>query len=108
MLAKLAHEHGVRWTIENPLSSMLWIMPQTEQFCNEVQPIRVEFHMCAFGAQSMKPTLLLCSDNAFCGLARTCPGCSSKHKHVELQGWKWVNGKKVYLTKLAQVYPDAV
>ena len=105
-LAALATEFDAAWTIENPLSSMMWLMPQMIELQANLAAAKVEMHMCAYGALSMKPTLILCSGKHFLHLDKRCPGKSSEHKHIELKGWKWVDGKKVYLTKLAQVYPD--
>ena len=105
-LAALASEFDAAWTIENPLSSMMWLMPQMIELQATLAAATVELHMCAYGALSMKPTLIPCSGKHLQNLERKCPGKSSVHKHVELKGWKWVNDKQVYLTKLAQVYPD--
>ena len=75
-LAALASEFDAAWTIENPLSSMMWLMPQTIELQACLAAARVELHMCAYGALSMKPTMILCSGKHFLHLDKRCPGKS--------------------------------
>ena len=53
-LAKLVAGHGGHWSIENPLSSMMWIMPQMIQLMTG--QFRNELDMCAYAGLSKKPT----------------------------------------------------
>ena len=105
-LCKLIALHGGHWSIENPSSSMLWIMPQTVQHMQVFVAFMYLLDMCTFGSEHMKPTTFACSDNCFQSIVRLCPGLSNDHIHVPLKGTVLVNGKEVFRTKLAQVYPD--
>ena len=106
-LATLCSSVGTLWSIENPASSMLWLMPEMLKLRSLAGFIEVPFDMCVYGGSAKKPTLIWTTCSLLRKLARSCPGQSSSHKHVELSGKVWCNvkQKKVWRTKLAQVYP---
>ena len=65
--------------------------------------------MCASGSKRKKPMSFLQVPEFLNGLARACPGLSSSHVHEELSGKvQTPEGKWVYKTKLAQVYPKTL
>ena len=107
-LARLIQSAGGVWTIENPLSSMLWLMPQTILLLAVPGVARYEIDMCMFGGTSQKPTLFVCSQDLLSTIVRRCCGQSASHVHVTLKGKVLSDGKWVYRTKLAQVYPHAL
>ena len=72
---------GGHWSIENPDSSMLWLMPQVIAFIQEFQPQRLLLHMCAYGSKHNKPTAFLVSGTLLEPIARTCPGVTASHVH---------------------------
>ena len=104
MIAKAAGN----WTIENPAGSMLRIMPQTLSFIKLFEPCVVVLDLCSYGSESQKPTKFLASDPKFNVLAASCPGIGPSHVHVKLEGKVLHEGKWVYRTKRAQVYPLAL
>ena len=106
-LALLCRQCGSQWSIENPASSLIWIMPEMLALQRHCKPDEVMFHMCAYGAQSKKPTLIWASDRSLGSLRRTRPG---NHRHVHLTGkvWSPEHNKLMWRTKLAQVYPDSL
>ena len=106
LLCKILAAHGGHWSIENPSSSMLWIMPQTIQLIQDSKAFIFPLDMCAFGSEHRKPTTFACSHACLAGIVRCCPGISSTHVHVPLQGTVVINGVEVFRTKLAQVYPQ--
>ena len=85
---------------------MLWIMPQTAQLLQSSKAHLFLLDMCAFGSEHMKSTTFACSHVCFSGMVRKCPGLTLDHVHVPFQGTVLINGREVFRTKLAQVYPD--
>ena len=96
---------GALWSIENPESSLLWLMPQVKAFCQRLSPLRIELHMCAYSSLHCKPTSFLTSARCLALIGKLCPGKSATHVHEALSGTVVVDGKQIYKTKLAQVYP---
>jgi hypothetical protein len=106
LLCEMVVNHGGHWSIENPSSSMLWIMPQTIALLGLRNSFLFTLDMCAFGSEHMKPTTFASSHACLQGMVRKCPGLSLNHVHIPLQGTVMVNGEEVFRTKLAQVYPE--
>jgi hypothetical protein len=104
-LANLVHNSGGWFTIENPASSLLWQCPEIAQLQKASSAVLLTLDMCMFGAGHKKPTSFLCSSEGFAALAKRCQG---NHTHEELSGMVVdpVSGKKIWKTKLAQVYPQ--
>ena len=106
-LALLCRQAGAKWSIENPASSMIWMMPEMLDLQAQCQLAVVKFDMCAFGWQSKKPTTTWVSEQTLSSLCSCCPG---RHRHVHLTGkvWSPEHNKFMWRTKLAQVYPDSL
>ena len=106
-LCSLCSQLGIEWSVENPESSLLWLMPEMVALRALPNFSEVTFNMCAYGGCSAKPTTIWTNCGRLLALRRVCPGISSSHRHVELKGKVWCNvaRKKVWRTKLAQVYP---
>ena len=69
----------------------------------QVQTITLD--MCRFGSPHKKPTSIM-ADFSLQALAKTCNMADQPHQHEPLVGTIVINGKKIFRTKLAQVYPD--
>ena len=95
------------WSIENPAGSFLWQLPDFMKLAKQQGVLRVDFHMCAFGHKSMKPTAILTNCKTLQALGRTCPGCLF---HLKLKGQVWdpETQQMQWRTKLAQVYPEVL
>ena len=106
LLCRAVAAHGGQWSLENPSSSMLWMMPQTIELIKIANAHLFSLDMCAFGSEHMKPTTFACSHCCREGIVRRCPGSSLTHVHVPLKGTVVVDGVEIFRTKLAQVYPD--
>ena len=104
VLVQLAARHGVRWSIENPAGSYLWLLPPIRDLDGGS---RFELDMCRFGSPHKKPTALLSSAD-LSAIALQCDQATRAHVHEPLVGKIRVNGKWVYKTKGAQVYPTAL
>ena len=90
-------------SLENPLSSLIWQVPQMQQLKVRLHLYNLDFDQCQFGSPHKKPTRLLTSHAALLALARHCQG---GHVHDALQGAvRTASGKKIFQTKHAQVYP---
>ncbi|CAE7302354.1 unnamed protein product, partial [Symbiodinium sp. CCMP2456] len=93
-------------SIENPRSSLLWQVPQVQQLKIQLHLYNVDVDQCQFGSAFRKPTRFLVSDARFLTLARSCDG---SHQHSPLKGrlrLPW--GEVVFMTKIAQEYPNAL
>ena len=95
---------GGNFSVENPLHSLLWVVPAFLTLARETRAMAVVLDQCMFSAPSMKPTQLLVSHEAFQSLAVRCDG---RHQHVSLKGKVWSDlfQRWVFRTKLAQEYP---
>lgn len=98
---------GGTWSIENPLTSLMWLDPAMIELAELCGAIEVVVELCSYGSSSLKPTKFLCTDPTLVQLFRLCPGESCSHKHVTLKGLQWHPRLRrwVHRTKLAQVYP---
>ena len=104
VLAQLCHRHGVPWSIENPAGSYLWQVPAMISLSQLEGVQRFELDMCRFGSPHMKPTALLSSQD-LSTLALRCDKSVRPHQHEPLVGKIKRDGKWIYKTRLAQVYP---
>ena len=59
MLAALLAAQGCDWSIENPASSMLWIMPQVISFLSQWLGQMFILDLCAFGSKHKSYSVLL-------------------------------------------------
>ena len=103
-LIKCCQQHGVKWSIENPGSSFLWDMPCMIEVKSSLHPAIVTFDMCRFGSKHLKPTTVW-SSFEMADLALRCDKDVRPHQREQLKGFTVVNGKKIFKTRLAQVYP---
>ena len=95
---------GGNASLENPLSSLMWKVPWVQALVLDLHLFEVDMDQCEYGAPSMKPTRFLVSHALFKRWRRQCRG---DHPHVPLKGFvRDARGRKVFATKLAQVYPD--
>ena len=74
------HERGIKWSIENPSSSLMWI---TDPFRDLAADLRKEFFglvldTCMFGASRLKHTAIWTCVDTMHQLARRCDG---SHTH---------------------------
>ena len=103
-LVTMCHRCSVGWSVENPAGSFLWSMPLFEAIETLPQVERYLLDMCRFGSPHKKPTAIL-SNRDLRTLALLCDRPVRPHDHEPLVGMIVVEGKKVFKTKLAQVYP---
>ena len=97
----------IPFVVENPLSSMLWMMPPLFPFFNNKLTTVVDLDYCAYGEQWKKPTRLLCYNINLSPMANRCSGpfskcCFTNQPHVALTGR---NHENVFMTLVAQPYP---
>ncbi|CAL1134601.1 unnamed protein product [Cladocopium goreaui] len=103
-LLVLCCQFGVHWALENPASSFLWDMPPVRALAARAGVGRFILDMCRFQSKHKKPTALL-SDCDLSALALACDLDVRPHVHEPLVGMVLSKGKKIFKTKLAQVYP---
>ena len=103
-LLVLCCQFGVHWSLENPASSFLWDMPPVRALAARAGVGRFILDMCRFQSKHKKPTALL-SDCDLSALALACDLDVQPHVHEPLVGMVMSKGKKIFKTKLAQVYP---
>ena len=91
---------GSHWSLENPKSSMLWLMPPLLAFCRRLSPapLRIELHMCAYGSPHRSSTSFLTTADCLAQIGKLCPGKSAMHFHEALS---WRDRK----TEVSQIYP---
>ena len=103
-LALFCFDHNVPGSIENPAGSFLWLMPPMIELVRRCRASRIELDMCRFGSPHMKPTAIVGTFKLI-ALALRCDRDRRPHQHDPLSGTVVVNGKKMFKTRLAQVYP---
>ena len=106
-LVTLAQQAGVQWSIENPETSLLWDMPPVQTLASFPTVQKFGLDMCRFGSPHMKPTTLLANYD-LAAVALRCDRAQRPHEHEPLIGKVQVDGRWVYKTRLAQVYPPAL
>eukprot|EP00439_Symbiodinium_sp_Y106_P051106 s3342_g6.t2 len=91
-------------SLENPLRSLMWQVPQVQQLRVRLHLYNVDLDQCQFGSAFRKPTRILVSNAQFLALALTCRG---DHPRTALKGrLRLRSGEVVFMTKLAQEYPS--
>eukprot|EP00435_Cladocopium_sp_Y103_P009415 s1300_g2.t1 len=106
-MATLCHQLNLSWSVENPASSLLWFMPPMQELAQLPGAKMVTLDMCRFGSAHKKPTSLLASLD-LSALAQLCDMAERPHQHEPLVGTIVLDGKQVFRTRLAQVYPEAL
>ena len=105
----LAERYSLRWVIENPFTSRIWLTPHVRAL-QDLGAVLYELHFCAFGTPWRKATGLLSNFSQLATITRICHPCSGRceftgKKHIVLSG-KDKSG--VWLTLRAQPYPFAL
>ena len=103
---------GGLFSLENPLRSYLFQVPQVLTLYGSTQSIFVDLDQCAFGLRSpkeaevkeiwKKPTRIWTNVLRLASIARTCPG---SHVHTIILDSIRVNGRSVKRSILAGRYP---
>ena len=95
----------VAWSIENPLNSILWLIPVMARLLANGLVHQTVFQHCAYGGDRPKKTLwAFFPSGLFNALAAQCPGERPDHIHAPW-GRTAMGG---YATALETVYPDAL
>ena len=95
-LIKKLHSMGITWTVENPLTSLLWETSYWVDVDECTSPFYCELHNCMFGGSRLKRTRLASNNNAILSLNVLCDG---QHEHA---AWSMTNG--VFDTSLEAEY----
>eukprot|EP00438_Fugacium_kawagutii_P025119 Skav230792 [mRNA] locus=scaffold312:103074:108500:+ [translate_table: standard] len=106
-MLRLCESHGVPYTLENPFSSMAWIMPPMKKFISRYNPGLLTLDFCQYGEAWKKPTTLMFNYINLYPLALRCTTighrCSrSKRPHIHLAGRDETG---IFMTLRAQPYP---
>ena len=89
-IISLCNQLKIRWVLENPWTSRLWLVPSIRQMCNETSLLRTDY--CQFNQPWRKSTgLLQCRFPELKSITRVCHPknnrCSaSRRPHIVLQG----------------------
>ena len=84
------------WTVENPLTSLLWDTSYWKDIEKCTDPFYCELHNCMFGGKRLKRTCLASNSSAVMSLNILCDG---QHEHAP---WPINNG--VFDTSLEAEY----
>ena len=95
-LIKQLHAKGIVWTVENPLTSLLWETSYWKDIEKDTDPFYCELHNCMFGGKRLKRTCLASNCSAVMSLNILCDG---QHEHAP---WSINNG--VFDTSLEAEY----
>eukprot|EP00435_Cladocopium_sp_Y103_P010565 s3649_g2.t1 len=95
-LIKKLHKLGITWTVENPLTSLLWETSYWVEIDELTHPFYCELHNCMFGGTRLKRTCLASNNSAVMALNVLCDG---QHEHAP---WSMTNG--VFDTSLEAEY----
>lgn len=106
-ILRRCQQYSIPYVVENPLTSMLWIMPTMLKFLEDFSPNLLQLDYCAFGERWKKPTQLMYN---FIDLKPLQQRCDSKNNicsftcqsHFPLRG---VNNEGIFWTLIAQPYP---
>ena len=107
-MIELCQARGIHWSIENPMSSMLWELPIIKRLMLRSDIYKVDFPMCAYGEPYKKMTHLVTSYPPLCSLQRHChhirheTQLSGKVQITDKEGFR----RHVNRTELAGAYPQ--
>ena len=100
-LAKMLHQWDITISIENPLNSIFWLVPDIVSLLSQVSGFETVFDHCCHGGMRDKPTMWWSNKNWFLPLAQRCDG---SHTHA-----KWnlqlIDGKLSFPTHQEASYP---
>ena len=106
-VAERAVHCGAFFSVENPLSSLMWRLPAAVRVAGMRGVQLLEFEQCAFGGQHRKATGVLTN-----GGWLPAPRCkhAPPHNHVTLRGriWSYKDKREVWYTAEAAEYPWAM
>ena len=110
-LVLVLHRAGGFWSIENPESSLLWLLKDFIRLAELPGAFVVTFDQCAYGAPSRKPTRILTNAPWLRACAGKCED-APPHVHVELRGkvedLRPGQHGMVWRTTLAAEYPEGM
>ena len=106
-IIRQCNKYGVPWTLENPMTSRVWLTRQVQLLKRCAQLWRADF--CQYGEPWRKATYFLASQHFVLNF-RQCKGshgiCSRTGMvHIPLQG---TDDHGRFLTKVAEPYPFAL
>ena len=105
-VCRLATKKRIPWSIENPLTSILWIVPEVRSMLFHTKASQARFDFCQFGTPWRKSTRISGTLEGLGEATRKCTGslCSRTGKpHQQLSGR---NPDGVFWTQIAQ--PDPI
>ena len=106
-LCTFASELGIRWVVENPFTSRIWLIDEIALLQRQGAVLQaVDF--CAYGVPWRRSTGLL--SHAFDSLSNVLQCCTSRHGRCQYSGRKHIalagkNANGMWLTRVAQPYP---
>ena len=107
-LAALQHKAGGWFSIENPLTSYIWLFKPMKRLTSFPEIFRVEGDQCRFGGEYVKPTCWLTNSQHLKILQKRCPG-EPTHVHPKLTGFTSdYFGNQVFKTSFAAEYPQGL
>ena len=116
-IAGLCLDLGIRFSIENPRSSLLWSFAPIRQLLGDSRVYFVTYDNCQYGACCKKPTALLTNLQSLSSLSQHC---DQSHRHEVLRGsWRvkregrWVTENRTatagsYTVALASAWAKAL
>ena len=84
-MATLCHKFGVLWSVENPASSFIWVMPPILDLAQLPNVQTITLDMCRFASVHKKPTSIMAALDLH-ALARSCDMVARPHEHEPLVG----------------------
>ena len=78
-MIKQLHTAHIAWTVENPLTSLLWETSYWKDIAEATDPYYFELHNCMFGGKRLKRTCLASNNSAVMSLNILCDG---QHEHA--------------------------
>ena len=103
-------KHGVMFSLENPVSSMMWEFPPMREFVEAHATFRVTMDYCRYGTPWKKPTTFLTNIEELRALGKRC---NHRHAHQELRGRDsegilWTTRACSYPRQLCVEYAEAI
>ena len=100
-IAAICYSRLVTWILEQPLSSLLLHHPafvhvQRKAVELGMRFVRIETYQGPFGADTLKPTMLVCSDLCISAMKRQHPGHAAFGPSTSCTKGTSANGRKTY------------
>ena len=95
----------IPFTLENPIRSILWLLPPMKKVIRQFKLVLLQTHMCMLGSDRRKESGILTNrPDIFSNLVKRCDG---KHEHKPWgAAWDSVTGRWVFATGQECEYPD--